>query len=82
MAKLKCTEPRGGVKTCKITERGQTRTVRLHDTATAGTKAKRRAAARRLRPYRFKVADARACTRHKNPKARGKCMGAKVAARA
>jgi hypothetical protein len=82
MAKLKCTEPRKGVKTCKITEHGKTRSVRLHDHATAGTKAKRRAAARRLKSYRFTKADARACGKFKSPKARGNCMGNRVEARA
>ena len=80
MAKIKCTDPRGGVKTCKITERGKTRTVRMHTSATPGTKAKRKAAAKRLKDWRFKASDAKAC-RQKNPKARGKCMWGKVEAR-
>lgn len=80
MAKIKCSEPRGGVKTCKITERGTSRTVRMHDKATSGTRAKRSAAARgRLKPYRFKKSDLRNCP--KSPKARGKCAAKHMLAR-
>lgn len=80
MAKLKCAEPRGGVKTCKITEGGKTRVVRLHDNATAGTRAKRASAGRgRLKPFRFKKSDMKGCP--KNPKARGKCAAKHMLAR-
>ena len=75
--KMTCSKPHGGVKTCNIGGR----TVRLHETATAGTKAKRRAAAKRLKAYRFTKADARAC-RQSNRKARGQCMGKRVKTRA
>ena len=77
--KIKCSKPRGGVKTCAI----GARTVRLHASATASTKAKRKAAARgRLRPFRFTKADARACAKRSGRKARGKCMGDRVVAKA
>ena len=73
--KIKCSEFRKGVKTCKI----GARTVRLHEKATSTTKAKRRASARRLKPYRFTKADARLCP--KTGKARLRCMGARVRGR-
>jgi len=70
--KIECSEFKHGKKDCNIGQRH----VVMHEKATSATKAKRRAAARRLAKYRFTKADARACP--KTGKARRKCMGARV----
>jgi hypothetical protein len=73
---MKCGPVKAGRKKCRV----GTREFTLHDEATAGTKSKRRAAAGRLRKYRFTKADAKAC-RQKDPSTPGKCMAKRVDAR-
>lgn len=73
MAKMKCGPVRGGRKRCRVGSREFT----LRTEATAGTKAKRRAAASRIRKFRFTAKDAKACPQ-KDRKARGKCMARRM----
>lgn len=79
MAKFKCGPERNGVKVCTRPDGSK---ARVRAVASAATKAKRKAAAKRLKPFRFTKSIAKACAplRGRSKKAFGKCMGKYVAA--
>ena len=61
MAKMKCGKMKGGVKTCRVNGT----TFKLHATATAKTKARRAAWARKWKGIRFTTASRFVCAKNK-----------------